>query len=743
MKYKFFTIVIFLFISTNGYTQNYPIINQIDLGVTPIAKGVKTTEQDFVFSYGKTHRLAHIYGTNDLNILSTHFSNRNMNENIDPILINDSIYVVLSEFNGVDVYKINNLGLEPITTIGLESDENNIYSYELMSVCDSLLFLGAVTYGTNYYFDLKIYNINDIFNPNLLYHYEWNPIEFTIKVLEHNNKLYFFQTHKGIYVTDSNQISNIVLAPATSDWNPEEMVWDAHLEDDIFYVYTINHITNQGYLRVFYEGIDGMLYESYSSEIPINDIFAFDAITVEEKLYVYGYSFLNEENYILKYQIYGDSLEFICERCLHDGVSKIIPFNNNFVVCGGSRVYIIDDDLNTIDILTDDSSVFASYDIMLNKFMIMSEWCDGFQHFRFYDLDTESFLAYTLTNADYFHNSILTHEYNDPRAIFILDGLKNIEIINFDESGISDINDYVTILDGIIYEVDAYENTVAIMRADGSSRYLDLYTIEGDELIFQNSNSIPLHRIKPLFIDESHIVYVENVVDNINIHYFKINTDYTLSPIESFPVTSNTIYLAENDLFSIASDSPVIDVSNPEEPFVEAMINIPYTTSFRLASFDGTDNYLFDNFGRKCILDSEFNHIKTWADVYAVNFIDNNIIAICEGDHITIADLPYLPNDAEINQTTSIINNYPNPFSSSTTISFSGKLNSHELTQIKIFNVKGQLVRELKIQNLKLKINEAVWDGKDETGREVKSGVYFCVVKTQNEQAVKKIIILR
>ena len=183
-------------------------------------------------------------------------------------------------------------------------------------------------------------------------------------------------------------------------------------------------------------------------------------------------------------------------------------------------------------------------------------------------------------------------------------------------------------------------------------------------------------------------------------------------------------------------------MSNPEDPFVNAMINIPYTTSFRLASFDGTDNYLFDNFGRKCILDSEFNHIKTWADIYAVNFIDNNIIAICEGDHITIAELPYLPNDAEINQTTSIINNYPNPFSSSTTISFSGKLNSHELSQIRIYNIKGQLVREFGLQIAECGFS-AVWDGKDETGREVKSGVYFCVVKTQNEQAVKKIIILR
>ena len=737
---SFFVIFSFAY---NCFAQPYEVIEQIDLGTILITKGVKTTTQDFVFSYGKTHRLAHISGTNDLSILSTHYSNRNMNENIDPILINDSIYVVLSEFNGVEVYKINNLGLELINTIGLESDENNIYSYELMSVSDSLLFLGADTFGASHYFDLKIYNITDIYDPILFRHYEWDLIEFTVKVLEYNNKLYFFQPFKGIYLTDTDQLSNIVLTAATVYWNPEEMAWDAFIEDSTFYVYTINYVTNQGYLKVFNVQTSGILDECYSTEIPINSIFNFGLIKIEDKLYIYGFNFESEVNYISKYHVIEDSLYLICERYLYDGVSKIIPFNDNFVVCGGSSVYIINDNLNTINILTDNNSSFISYDIILNRFMIISEWCDGFQHFMFYDLEMESFLAYTLTNADYYHNSILTHEYNDSQAIFRLDGLISIEIINFDENGISDINDYVTILDGFIYEVDACENTIAIMRADGSSRYLDLYTIEGDELIFQNSNSIPLHRIKPLFIDESHIVYVENVVDNINIHYFKINTDYTLSPIESFPVTSNTIYLAENDLFSIASDSPVINVSNPEEPFVEAMINIPYTTSFRLASFDGTDNYLFDNFGRKCILDNEFNHIKTWADVYAVNFIDNNTIAMCEGDHITIAELPYLPNDAEINQKTSILNNYPNPFSTSTTISFSGTFNKNGISQIKIYNVKGQLVKEINsFPNPSLGMIEAFWDGRDESGKEVSAGVYLYKINN-NDEHVGKVVKLQ
>jgi len=42
-----------------------------------------------------------------------------------------------------------------------------------------------------------------------------------------------------------------------------------------------------------------------------------------------------------------------------------------------------------------------------------------------------------------------------------------------------------------------------------------------------------------------------------------------------------------------------------------------------------------------------------------------------------------------------LLTNSPNPFNVSTTISYYGTANSHELLQIKIYNVKGQLVKKL------------------------------------------------
>ena len=68
----------------------------------------------------------------------------------------------------------------------------------------------------------------------------------------------------------------------------------------------------------------------------------------------------------------------------------------------------------------------------------------------------------------------------------------------------------------------------------------------------------------------------------------------------------------------------------------------------------------------------------------------------------------------------------PNPFSTSTTIHFNLTTESTENTEIKIYNVKGQLIKTItSFPNPSLGMIEAVWDGRDVTGKEVSTGVYL------------------
>ncbi|MCK4357200.1 MAG: T9SS type A sorting domain-containing protein [Candidatus Cloacimonetes bacterium] len=107
-----------------------------------------------------------------------------------------------------------------------------------------------------------------------------------------------------------------------------------------------------------------------------------------------------------------------------------------------------------------------------------------------------------------------------------------------------------------------------------------------------------------------------------------------------------------------------------------------------------------------------------------------------------------------INKTV-LYQNYPNPFSISTTISFLATdlnrfspLDSKHLTgqaQIKIYNIKGQLVRILTpMTNDQCQMTNVVWDGKDYSGKLVSNGIYFYQLESKNYKSeIKKMILLR
>ncbi|MCC7431090.1 S8 family serine peptidase [bacterium] len=86
--------------------------------------------------------------------------------------------------------------------------------------------------------------------------------------------------------------------------------------------------------------------------------------------------------------------------------------------------------------------------------------------------------------------------------------------------------------------------------------------------------------------------------------------------------------------------------------------------------------------------------------------------------------------------------NFPNPFNPTTKISFS--LPKATQVNISVFNTLGQLVKTLASQKLQAGNNhEVVWNGTDESGNAVSSGVYFYQLKTTDFTDTKKMILLK
>ena len=90
-----------------------------------------------------------------------------------------------------------------------------------------------------------------------------------------------------------------------------------------------------------------------------------------------------------------------------------------------------------------------------------------------------------------------------------------------------------------------------------------------------------------------------------------------------------------------------------------------------------------------------------------------------------IAGVPAYPADNNYMPSELYFDNFPNPFHSSTTFSFSSK-EPIQNAEITIYNIKGQLVRELRLNASSLsRFHEVTWDGKDKHGQKVAPGVYL------------------
>jgi|GEM_PF-1450450 len=85
----------------------------------------------------------------------------------------------------------------------------------------------------------------------------------------------------------------------------------------------------------------------------------------------------------------------------------------------------------------------------------------------------------------------------------------------------------------------------------------------------------------------------------------------------------------------------------------------------------------------------------------------------------------------------------PNPFNPSTTINFLVPDGETAVT-LNIYSVKGQLVKRFHLNGLASNSLSSInWQGVDEHGRDVASGIYFCEVKGATSKACSKMLLLK
>jgi hypothetical protein len=101
---------------------------------------------------------------------------------------------------------------------------------------------------------------------------------------------------------------------------------------------------------------------------------------------------------------------------------------------------------------------------------------------------------------------------------------------------------------------------------------------------------------------------------------------------------------------------------------------------------------------------------------------------------------------APVPKQSALLQNYPNPFNPETWIPY--KLAHSSDVTVTIYNIQGQLVRALNLGHQEAgfyvdKESAAYWDGRNDSGEQIASGVYFYQIKAGTFNATKRLVILK
>jgi Peptidase family M1 domain/Peptidase M1 N-terminal domain/Secretion system C-terminal sorting domain len=90
------------------------------------------------------------------------------------------------------------------------------------------------------------------------------------------------------------------------------------------------------------------------------------------------------------------------------------------------------------------------------------------------------------------------------------------------------------------------------------------------------------------------------------------------------------------------------------------------------------------------------------------------------------------------------ITNYPNPFNPTTTINFNLITEFTETTELAIYNLKGQEVKIFSnIQITQSSNQQIIWNGTDDSGKPVSSGIYFAKLKAGKVELTRKMLLMK
>lgn len=243
----------------------------------------------------------------------------------------------------------------------------------------------------------------------------------------------------------------------------------------------------------------------------------------------------------------------------------------------------------------------------------------------------------------------------------------------------------------------------------------------------------------------------ENLTDMLsymNLISTHFNSNLT-NPIVIFevsqPATQTDSLEALQDLLTVSVGSNMND--RAKQQLIALMLNV---VSLKLhqttpISEDSTTVSQAITYCNQLITDSDPSNDEIAKDI--ADQINNGILVASGVVPLSTPNISYKGADGEITQTPnlpkqfSLSQNYPNPFNPVTEIRYALPEECH--AKLTIYNILGQKVKDLVDEYQPAGYKTVKWDGKDNKGVNVATGVYFYRLETEEFTQTKKMLLLR
>lgn len=311
----------------------------------------------------------------------------------------------------------------------------------------------------------------------------------------------------------------------------------------------------------------------------------------------------------------------------------------------------------------------------------------------------------------------------------------------------------------------------ASMYHDGWAGNVDYENNEsfyGYELYVGNGTAGPL-----FFTHYSFLGFDPRYKKDDYANYFKHNRNQTLvnrawcieNPGGYDGYDENTWGLtASEDPFGYLAHEPSSGRDNGTITPTAALSSMPYTPDeSKAAMMNFYHNYGDDIWGGLGFKDA-FNPTEDWVSASYLAIDQGPIIAMIENYRSQLIwdnfmanpeiqsmldDIGFVPDSSEVGLADDptqphrfqLIGNYPNPFNTKTTIAF--ELPQKQNVTVEILDIRGQTVDRIELRKADAGYHEVQWQGQNNAGESVSSGMYFYQLRTDTRSATKKLLLLK